>query len=114
MHVENICSRILHTYHVETDETHHNHVELLVGDDTKDDGLWSPRGTRQGFHRLLTAGFLHGGNVLLLVLCHKGVQGGAALVLLLVELVDDDADQQVQGEEGTEDDEEDEVEIHVD
>ena len=36
------------------------------------------------------------------------------LLLLLVEVVDDDADEQVQGEEGAEDDEDDEIEVHVD
>ena len=102
------------TYHVEADEAHDNHVELFVGDDTKDDGLRAPRGPRQGLHRLLPARLLHRRNVLLLVLRHEGVQGAAALVLLLVELVYDDTDQQVEGEEGAEDDEEDKVEIHED
>lgn len=36
------------------------------------------------------------------------------LFLLLIEVVDDDADEQVQGEEGAEDDEDDEVDVHVD
>ena len=36
------------------------------------------------------------------------------LILLFVELIDDDTDEQVEREEGTEHDEEDEVEIHVD
>ena len=35
------------------------------------------------------------------------------LSLLLVEVVDDDADEEVEGEEGAEDDEDDEVEVHV-
>ena len=35
------------------------------------------------------------------------------LLLLLVEVVDDDADEQVEGEEGAEDDEDDKVEVHV-
>ena len=35
------------------------------------------------------------------------------LLLLLVEIVYDDTNKQVQGEEGAEDDEDDEVEIHV-
>lgn len=35
------------------------------------------------------------------------------LFLLLVEVVDDDADEEVQGEEGAEDDEDDEVDVHV-
>jgi hypothetical protein len=36
------------------------------------------------------------------------------LLLLFVEVVDDDSDEEVEGEEGAEDDEEDEVEVHVD
>ncbi|TNN61550.1 hypothetical protein EYF80_028295 [Liparis tanakae] len=35
------------------------------------------------------------------------------LLLLLVEVVDDDADEQVEGEEGAEDDEDDKVQVHV-
>ena len=35
------------------------------------------------------------------------------LLLLLVEVVDDDANEQVEGEEGAEDDEDDEIEVHV-
>ena len=35
------------------------------------------------------------------------------LFLLLVEVVDDDADEEVEGEEGAEDDEDDKVEVHV-
>ena len=31
-----------HGEHVEADEHHDDHIELLVGDDSKDDGLWSP------------------------------------------------------------------------
>jgi hypothetical protein len=36
------------------------------------------------------------------------------LFLLLIEIVDDDTDEQVEGEEGAEDDEDDEVDVHVD
>jgi hypothetical protein len=36
------------------------------------------------------------------------------LFLLLVEVVDDDSDEEVEGEKGAEDDEEDKVEVHVD
>lgn len=39
--------------------------------------------------------------------------GNTYLFLLLVEVVDDDADEEVQGEEGTKDDEDDEVDVHV-
>lgn len=39
--------------------------------------------------------------------------GNTHLFLLLVEVVDDDANEEVQGEEGTEDDEDDEVDVHV-
>lgn len=35
------------------------------------------------------------------------------LFLLLVEVVDDDTDEQVEGEEGAKDDEDDKVEVHV-
>lgn len=35
------------------------------------------------------------------------------LLLLLVEVVNDDADEEVEGEEGPEDDEDDEIEVHV-
>lgn len=47
----------------------------------------------------------------------RGAQGKAGLdthlLLLLVEVVNDDADEEVEGEEGSEDDEDDEVEVHV-
>lgn len=35
------------------------------------------------------------------------------LLLLLVEVIDDDANEEVEGEEGPEDDEDDEIEVHV-
>lgn len=35
------------------------------------------------------------------------------LFLLLIEVVDDDTDEEVQGEEGAEDDEDDKVDVHV-
>ena len=44
----------------------------------------------------------------------KFVWSVSCLVLLFVKLVDDDADQQVQGEEGAEHDEQHEVEIEID
>ena len=31
-----------HGEHVEADEHHDDHIKLLVGDDSKDNGLWSP------------------------------------------------------------------------
>ena len=74
----------------------------------------TPAGSWKSFYRFLVAGLLHGGDVLLLVLRHEGVQGAPAFVLLLIELVDDDTDQQVEGEEAAEDDEEDKVHVHVD
>lgn len=39
--------------------------------------------------------------------------GNTHLFLLLVEVVDDDTDEEVQGEEGAKDDEDDEVDVHV-
>lgn len=39
--------------------------------------------------------------------------GNTHLFLLLVEVVNDDANEEVQGEEGTEDDEDDKVDVHV-
>ena len=39
--------------------------------------------------------------------------GDTYLSLLLVKVVDDDADEEVEGEEGAENDEDDEVEVHV-
>lgn len=39
--------------------------------------------------------------------------GNTHLFLLLVEVVDDDANEEVQGEEGTENDEDDKVDVHV-
>ena len=62
------------THHVETNETHDNHVELFVGNDRKYDGLGLPRRPRQRFDRLLRGGLLHGRDVLLLVLSHEGVE----------------------------------------
>ena len=53
-------------------------------------------------------------NPLFLVLRHESVERGASLVLLLVELVDNHADEEVEGEEASEDDEEDKVHVHVD
>ena len=99
-----------HADHVEEDEAHDDHVELLVGDDPEDDSLRSPRRPGKSLQRLLGARLLHGGDVLLLVLGHEGVQA-AALVLLLIELVDDDTDQEVEGEEGSEHDEGHEEEV---
>ena len=40
-------------------------------------------------------------------------QEATYLFLLLVEIVDDDTDEQVKGEEGAKDDEDDKVEVHV-
>ena len=53
-------------------------------------------------------------NPLFLVLRHESVERGASLVLLLVELIDNHADEEVEGEEASEDDEEDKVHVHVD
>ena len=99
-----------HGEHVQPDEDHDDHVELLVGDDPEDDSLRSPRRPGKSLQRLLGARLLHGGDVLLLVLGHEGVQA-AALVLLLIELVDDDTDQEVEGEEGSKHDEGHEEEV---
>ena len=51
---------------------------------------------------------------LFLVLRHECVKGRSSLVLLLVELVDNDANKKVECEEASEDDEEDKVHVHVD
>ena len=88
-----------HGDHVQHDEGHYDDVELLVGDDSKDNCLGFPVWSWQSFRWFLLAGLPHGKHVLLLVLRHEGVQRGAALVLLLVELVNDDANQEVQSEE---------------
>ena len=87
------------SYHVETDETHDDHVKFLVCNNSKHHGLRRPGGTRQGFQRLLPAGFLHGRDVFLLVVSHEGVQWGAAFVFLFIELVNNDANKKVQSEE---------------
>ena len=88
-----------HGNHVEDDEGHDDDVELLVGDNAKDNCLRPPVWSGQRFGRFLLASLLHGKHVLLLVLRHEGVQGRSSLVLLLVELVDDDPHKQVEGEE---------------
>ena len=88
-----------HGNHVEDDEGHDDDVELLVGHNAKDNCLRPPVWSGQRFGRFLLASLLHGKHVLLLVLRHEGVQRGAALVLLLVELVNDDANKKVEGEE---------------
>ena len=88
-----------HGDHVQHDEGHYDDVELLVGDDSKDNCLGFPVWSWQSFRWFLLAGLPHGKHVLLLVLRHEGVQRGAALVLLLVELVNDDANKKVEGEE---------------
>lgn len=49
----------------------------------------------------------------LLHTCDAGVSRGTYLSLLLVEVVDDDTNEQVEGEEGAEDDEDDKVQVHV-
>ena len=103
-----------HGNHVEDDEGHDDDVELLVGDNAKDNCLRPPVWSGQRFGRFLLASLLHGKHVLLLVLRHEGVQRAAAFVLLFIELVDNDTDKEIEGEEAAEDDEEDEVHVHVD
>ena len=97
-----------HGNHVEDDEGHDDDVELLVGDNAKDNCLRPPVWSGQRFGRFLLASLFHGKHVLLLVLRHEGVQGRPSLVLLLVELVDDDTDQEVESKETPKDDEGDE------
>ena len=52
-------------------------------------------------------------NPLFLVLRHESVERGASLVLLLVELVDDDANKEVQGEETSKHDEGNKVDVEI-
>ena len=75
--------------------------------------LRSPGWPWQRFRWFLVPGLLHRGDVLPLVLRHEGVQGGASLVLLLVELVDDDPHKQVEGEESAEHNEGHEIDVLV-
>ena len=102
-----------HGNHVEDDEGHDDDVELLVGDNAKDNCLRPPVWSGQRFGRFLLASLLHGKHVLLLVLRHEGVQGRSSLVLLLVELVDDDANEEVQGEETSKHDEGNKVDVEI-
>ena len=51
---------------------------------------------------------------LFLVLSHECIKRRSSFVLLLVELVDNDANKKVECEEASEDDEEDKVHVHVD
>ena len=102
-----------HGNHVEDDEGHDDDVELLVGDNAKDNRLRPPVWSGQRFGRFLLASLLHGKHVLLLVLGHEGVQGRPSLVLLLVELVDDDPHKQVEGEECAEHNEGHEIDVLV-
>lgn len=69
---------------------------------------------RDSFQRLLRAHLFHCVVVLFLILRHEHFQRATGFLLLLVEVVDDDTDEQVEGEERPEDDEEHEVEVHVD
>ena len=75
--------------------------------------LWSPGGPWKCFCWFLVPRLLHRGNVFPLVLGHECVQGRSSLVLLLVELVDDDANQEVQGEETSKHDEGDKVDVEI-
>ena len=75
--------------------------------------LWSPGGPWKCFCGLFVPRLLHRGNVLPLVLGHERVQGRSSLVLLLVELVDDDANEEVQGEETSKHDEGDKVDVEI-
>ena len=102
-----------HGNHVEDYEGHDDDVELLVGDNAKDNCLRPPVWSGQRFGRFLLASLLHGKHVLLLVLRHECVQGRPSLVLLLVELVDDDANQEVQGEETSKHDEGNKVDVEI-
>ena len=52
-------------------------------------------------------------NQLFLVLRHESVERGASLVLLLVELVDDDANEKVQSEETSKHDEGNKVDVEI-
>ena len=102
-----------HGNHVEDDEGHDDDVELLVGDNAKDNCLRPPVWSGQRFGRFLLASLLHGKHVLLLVLRHEGVQRRSSLVLLLVELVDDDPHKKVEGEESAEHNEGHEIDVLV-
>ena len=102
------------THHVQSNEAHDDHIKFLIRYDSKDNRLRAPTGPWKSFDRFLVPGLLHGGDVLLLVLRHEGVQRAPAFVLLLIELVDDDTDKKIQGEEAAEHDEEDKVHVHVD
>ena len=102
-----------HGNHVEDDEGHDDDVELLVGDNAKDNCLRPPVWSGQRFGRFLLSSLLHGKHVLLLVLRHEGVQRGTSLVLLLVELVDDDANEKVQSEETSKHDEGNKVDVEI-
>ena len=64
--------------------------------------MWTPAGPWKSFDRFFVSGLLHGGDVLLLVVSHEGVQGGAAFVFLFIELVYDDADKEVESKETSE------------
>ena len=75
--------------------------------------LWSPGRPWKCFCGFLVPRLLHRGYVLPLVLGHERVQGRSSLVLLLVELVDDDANQKVQGEETSKHDEGNKVDVEV-
>lgn len=69
---------------------------------------------RDSFQRLLRAHLFHCVVVLFLILRHEHFQRATGFLLLLVEVVDDDTDEQIKGEERPGDDEEHEVEVHVD
>ena len=75
--------------------------------------LWSPGRPWKCFCGFLVPRLLHCGYVLPLVLGHERVQRRSSLVLLLVELVDDDANEKVQGEETSKHDEGNKVDVEI-
>ena len=89
--------------------------QLLQRIDGKDNGmnLWSPGRPWECFCGLFVPRLLHRSYVLPLVLGHERVQRRSSLVLLLVELVDDDANEKVQGEETSKHDEGNKVDVEV-
>ena len=71
------------------------------------DGIWAIQTTMSGGDGVCR-------DSLFLVLSHECIKRRSSFVLLLVELVDNDADKKVKREEASKDDEEDKVHVHVD
>ena len=99
-----VHTRSKDSHHIKSNEAHNNHIKFLVTNYSKDDCLWLPGWSWQGFHRFLVSCLFHGSYVLPLFRGHEGIQRRATFVLLLVEFVNDDSNKKIESEETSKDD----------